>query len=94
MLCCTAAAVQQSIRFCRELGADYVQFSTLTAMPGTEITTQFSQRMSVKNPLDRDLYRETISDIPPDILQYIRWNIADGLSVQISVKRIFDRHSL
>ena len=63
------AAVQQSIRFCRELGADYVQFSTLTAMPGTEITAQFSQRMSVKNPLDRDLYRETISDIPPETLR-------------------------
>lgn len=61
--------VQNSIRFCRELGADYVQFSTLTAMPGTDITAQFSSRMSVKNPLDRDANRETLTDLSQEDLQ-------------------------
>lgn len=61
--------VQASIRFCRELGADYVQFSTLTAMPGTDITDQFSSRMSVKNPLDRDANRETLTDLSQEELQ-------------------------
>ena len=60
--------VYASIRFCRELGADYVQFSSLTAMPGTDISAQFSSEVSVKNPLDRDQSRATITDLPVEDL--------------------------
>ena len=64
----TAEDVRASIRFCRELSADYVQFSSLTAMPGTDISAQFASRTSVKNPLDRDMARETLSDLPEEEL--------------------------
>jgi radical SAM superfamily enzyme YgiQ (UPF0313 family) len=63
--------VRASIRFCKELGADYVQFSSLTAMPGTDITAQFASSVSVKNPLDRDLTRETITDLPAEDLNML-----------------------
>ena len=63
--------VYASIRFCKELGADYVQFSSLTAMPGTDISAQFSSQMSVKNPLDRDEMRATISDLSVDELNSV-----------------------
>ena len=63
------ADVRKSIQFCRELQADYVQFSSLTAMPGTPISAQFEQISSVKNPMDRDRHRATLSDIDAPELQ-------------------------
>ena len=61
--------VRKSMQFCREIGADYVQFSSLTAMPGTPISSQFEKIASVKNPLDRDAQRATLSDIDAEELQ-------------------------
>ncbi len=64
-----AAAVRSTLRFCREIDATYVQFSTLTAMPGTPL---FQRRKvggaGVKNPVDGDLSRDTLTDLPPEEL--------------------------
>ena len=57
------AAVRQSVNFCREIGADYVQFSSLVAMPGTPLFDQHRSSTSVKNPLDGDLNRDTLTDL-------------------------------
>ena len=57
------------MRFCREIGADYAQFSTLNPTPGTPIFALASHGVSVKNPLDSDLHRQALSDIPPARLQ-------------------------
>ncbi|MEC7985710.1 MAG: hypothetical protein VX278_11145, partial [Myxococcota bacterium] len=43
--------------------------SSLTAMPGTPISMQYQHTLNVKNPLDRDVQRETISDLQTDELQ-------------------------
>jgi radical SAM superfamily enzyme YgiQ (UPF0313 family) len=58
-----AAAVRRSVRFCREIGADYVQFSSLVAMPGTPLYAQLQSSASVKNPMDGDLKRDTLTDL-------------------------------
>ncbi len=61
--------VQKSIRFCRDIGADYVQFSTLSAMPGTPLFAHHKPAASgVRNPLDADMNRPTVTDMDPDIL--------------------------
>ena len=57
------AAVRRSVAFCREIGADYVQFSSLVAMPGTPLFQQHRTSASVKNPLDGDLSRATLTDM-------------------------------
>jgi anaerobic magnesium-protoporphyrin IX monomethyl ester cyclase len=63
--------VQKSIQFCKDIGADYVQFSSLTAMPGTPISDMLlgSPIVSVRNPLDGDLQRQTITDLDEDQLK-------------------------
>jgi len=58
------AAVRRSVAFCREIGADYVQFSSLVAMPGTPLFQHRSTSASVKNPVDGDLTRATLTDLP------------------------------
>lgn len=58
-----AAAVRRSVRFCREIGADYVQFSSLVAMPGTPLYARLQSSASVKNPMDGDLSRDTLTDL-------------------------------
>jgi anaerobic magnesium-protoporphyrin IX monomethyl ester cyclase len=64
-----AAAVRQSVSFCREIGADYVQFSSLVAMPGTPLFAQHGgSSAAVTNPLDADLSRATVTDLPPEEL--------------------------
>jgi len=63
-----ADAVRHSVAFCRQLDADYVQFSSLTAMPGTPLFAQSHQTTSVPNPLDGDLERATLTDLPPEEL--------------------------
>ena len=65
----TEEEVWQSIRFTRDIQADYVQFSSLTAMPGTSLAEHFSSQISVRNPLDADLVRPTISTLDEDQLQ-------------------------
>lgn len=64
-----AAAVRRTIRFCHEIGADYVQFSTLTAFPGTPLFTEHGRGADVRNPVDGDLHRETLTDLPAGELQ-------------------------
>ena len=60
---------RRDIRFCHDIGADYVQFSTLVALPGTPLFAAESGRAgSVKNPVDGDLSRQTVSDLPPEAL--------------------------
>lgn len=61
--------VQNSIRFCREIKADYVQFSSLTLMPGTPLAQKYTQKSSVKSPLDSDFERPTLTDLSDADLQ-------------------------
>ena len=62
-------AVQGSIDFCRDIQADYVQFSTLSAMPGTPLFSHpRSEQASVTNPLDADKDRDTLTDMDPVLL--------------------------
>ncbi len=63
------AAVQGSIDFCRDIQADYVQFSTLSAMPGTPLFTHpRAEQRGVNNPLDSDQDRPTLTDMDPAVL--------------------------
>ena len=59
--------VQRTIDFCRTLGADYVQFSSLVPMPGTPLFQAAAGGWAEgpKNPVDSDLSRRTITDLPP-----------------------------
>ena len=61
--------VWKSIHFVREIKADYVQFSSLSAMPGTSIADHFSSGMSVQNWLDAGQHRQTISTLDEQQLQ-------------------------
>jgi len=64
-----AEAVQKSIDFCRDIGADYVQFSTLSAMPGTPLFSHpRSDSGPVTNPLDSDQCRTTLTSMSTDEL--------------------------
>jgi len=64
-----SAAVQRSIQFCRDIGADYVQFSTLSAMPGTPLFSHpRGEAKAVLNPLDADQSRDTLTDMEPEVL--------------------------
>jgi radical SAM superfamily enzyme YgiQ (UPF0313 family) len=59
-----ARAVEQSIQFCRDIRADYVQFSSLSAMPGTPLfSLPRSPDNAVTNPLDADQSRPTLTDM-------------------------------
>lgn len=63
------AAVEASIRFCRDIQADYVQFSTLSAMPGTPLFSHpRNLDTSVNNPLDADIDRSTLTDLDGEAL--------------------------
>ncbi|MEC8379797.1 MAG: radical SAM protein [Myxococcota bacterium] len=61
--------VQSSIQFCRDIKADYVQFSSLTLMPGTPLAAQYTVNRSVKNPFDSDVQRPTLTDLSDTELQ-------------------------
>lgn len=65
----TREDVWTSIRFAREIQADYVQFSSLTAMPGTSLAEHFTSQISVRNPLDADVVRSTVSTLSESDLQ-------------------------
>jgi radical SAM superfamily enzyme YgiQ (UPF0313 family) len=62
-------AVRNTVRFCRELGADYVQFSTLVAMPGTPLFLSATSTSEVRGPVDSDAARATVTDLPPEVLR-------------------------
>lgn len=64
------AEVQRTIDFCHELRADYVQFSTLVALPGTPLFSSHGQPrgQAVPNPVDADADRATLTDLPPEEL--------------------------
>lgn len=66
-----ATDVRRTIEFCREIGASYVQFSTLSAMPGTPLFAAHASRVGagVPNPVDGDLARPTLTDLPATELQ-------------------------
>lgn len=65
-----ADAVRQTLRFVRELQADYVQFSSLVALPGTPLFATHGHQAGgdVQNPVDGDADRQTVSDLPPQEL--------------------------
>ena len=69
--------VRRSVAFVRdELGADYVQFSSLVALPGTPLFEQHGHSADVRNPLDGDLSRKTVTDLPAeqlDALMKLAW---------------------
>lgn len=62
--------VRRSIRFAREIGADYVQFSALTALPGTPLFAESSdrRRVSVRSPVDSEIEKDTLTDLPEEEL--------------------------
>ena len=62
--------VRNTIDFVREIGADYVQFSSLVALPGTPLFEQYGGRpgADVRNPVDGDAHRHTVTDLPADEL--------------------------
>jgi anaerobic magnesium-protoporphyrin IX monomethyl ester cyclase len=64
----TALDVQNTIDFCHQIRADYVQFSTLVAMPGTPLFAQHAHGAGVPNPLDADASRATVTQLDPEVL--------------------------
>lgn len=62
--------VRHTIDFVRRIGADYVQFSSLVALPGTPLFEQYGSRpgADVRNPVDGDAHRHTVTDLPADEL--------------------------
>jgi anaerobic magnesium-protoporphyrin IX monomethyl ester cyclase len=65
----TLEDVWTSIRFAKDIGADYVQFSSLSAMPGTPLSMQFDSGASVRNFLDADVERKTLTSLDEETLQ-------------------------
>lgn len=63
--------VRRTVAFCRSLQADYVQFSTLTAFPGTPLFAEHGATASAaaRNPVDGDAARAVVTDLPPEDLQ-------------------------
>ena len=78
--------VEMSIRFVEEIGADYAQFSSLTAMPGTPFY-EHETFVSIKNPLDSDVQRRTLTDIEGVELQKILQKA--WLSFYLQPKRLY-----
>ena len=69
----SAAEVRRTLRFVDEIRADYVQFSSLVALPNTPLHASHGAwaeqaRLDVKNPVDADRHRVTVSDLPPEEL--------------------------
>jgi len=59
-----SAAVRNTIQFCHDIQADYVQFSTLVAMPGTPLfAAHATATTSVHNPVDADKVRATVTEL-------------------------------
>jgi radical SAM superfamily enzyme YgiQ (UPF0313 family) len=62
--------VERSIRFVREIGADYVQFSALTALPGTPLFASHRDELrgGVGSPVDSERVKQTLTDLPTEEL--------------------------
>lgn len=65
----TAGDVAATVRLCREVEADYVQFSTLTAFPGTPWWGWGRRGAGPVGPLDADANRSAVSDLDPEELR-------------------------
>jgi len=59
--------VAATVRFCRDLRADWVQFSTLAALPGTPFWPP--RGGTAPGPLDAETRRLTVTDLPSDQLE-------------------------
>ncbi len=66
-----AAQIDATLRFCRHLGADFVQFSTLSALPGSRLAPAAEGAPDVRSFVDADLERAVLSDLPP--AELARW---------------------
>jgi anaerobic magnesium-protoporphyrin IX monomethyl ester cyclase len=62
--------VRNTLRFVDDIGADYVQFSSLVALPGTPLFASHGSTAGgdVRNPVDGDADRRTVTDLPPEQL--------------------------
>jgi hypothetical protein len=58
--------VVNTLRFVDAIGADYVQFSSLVALPGTPLFASHGAGAGgdVRNPVDGDADRRTVTDLP------------------------------
>jgi anaerobic magnesium-protoporphyrin IX monomethyl ester cyclase len=65
------AQIDATLRFCRHLRADFAQFSTLCALPGSALGADAGVGVDVRSFVDADLRRAVLSDLPPDELG--RW---------------------
>ncbi len=65
------AQVDATLRFCQHLRADFVQFSTLCVLPGSQLAGQAHEVADVRSFIDADLERAVVSDLPPEELA--RW---------------------
>ena len=67
-----SADVEQTLRFVREIRADYVQFSSLTAFPGTDLHAAHADDVLLtaagSNPVDSEYHRVVLTDLPPQEL--------------------------
>ncbi len=66
-----AAQVDATLRFVRHIRADFVQFSTLAALPGAPLGVDGGTPQDVRSFLDTDAERAVLSDIPSGELA--RW---------------------
>ncbi len=64
-----SADVEQTLRFVRQIRADYVQFSSLTAFPGTDLHAAHHHETLLSaagsNPVDSEYHRVVLTDLAP-----------------------------
>jgi anaerobic magnesium-protoporphyrin IX monomethyl ester cyclase len=58
------AQVDATLRFCRHLRADFVQFSTLAALPGSPLGPLAPRGVDVRSFVDADQARSVLTDMP------------------------------
>jgi radical SAM superfamily enzyme YgiQ (UPF0313 family) len=71
------ADVEQTLQFVREIQADYVQFSSLTAFPGTDLHAAHADQILMSpagtNPVDSEYQRAVLTDLsPPELARLLR----------------------
>jgi radical SAM superfamily enzyme YgiQ (UPF0313 family) len=59
----------RTLTFVRRLGADFVQFSSLAALPGAPLSAVSRPLAEVRGVLDADLCREVLTDLEPAALR-------------------------
>ncbi len=62
------AQVDATLRFCRYIGADFVQFSTLSPSPGSALAGQLEGASALRSLADADAVRPTLTDLPAEEL--------------------------